>query len=61
MRSPASEKSCWAAKKVADAIRLSPVAAMWARVADSRVPPMQYPTVFTVSTPACFIAAAAPS
>ena len=30
-----------AAKKVADAMRLSPMAAMWARVAESRVPPMQ--------------------
>ena len=40
-RSPASEKSCWAAKKVAEAIRWSCLAAMWARVDDSSVPPMQ--------------------
>ena len=40
-RSPDSEKSCWAAKKVAEATRLSPLAAMCARTQDSRVPAMQ--------------------
>ncbi|MNE71453.1 hypothetical protein D3C80_1673280 [compost metagenome] len=40
-RSPASAKSCWAAKKVAEATRVSLLAAMWARAEPSRVPPMQ--------------------
>jgi len=41
LESPAFSKSAWAAKKVAAEMRSSPVAAMWASAADSRVPPMQ--------------------
>ena len=40
-RSPASLKSCWAAKKVAEVIGSTPLAAMWASVQESSVPPMQ--------------------